>query len=58
MQNEIIDNMKKIGINHSCIEKYTLSKQIFLFTRDSINAITSESEPYLWDSVQWFQQKE
>ena len=54
-QNDIIDNMKKIRINDACIEKYTLSKQIFLFTKDSIKAITVESEPYLYDSVQWFE---
>lgn len=55
VQNEIINNMKKIGIDDHCIDEYSLNKQIFLFTRDSIKPITSESEPYLCDSINWFE---
>ena len=54
-QNETIENMKNLGIDNQCIESYISSKKNLLFNGNFIKQITAESEPYLYDSIKWFE---
>jgi hypothetical protein len=55
IQNETIENMKKLGIDDQYIEAYKSGGQKFLFTSNCIKEIKAESEPYLYDSIIWFE---